>query len=289
MMLAVSAACVPLPPAPAPMTQPAPIATAALTPAVSATAPGQSAGAQGADSPARAYEAYFAAMRDNDFAQAVQWVSEYSLQAEGWTRQGLRDDLIGAWFGALKFQDLQINGVRMLDERTAIIHDKISFVQGRVPEPTVKEQWNTARLENGRWFVNAGDLVDLAQVDLPAQTINGVTVRLVTIRRYATRTRLVFQVQNGNERVAWWGGRGAPVLTWQRGEQVAKAGQTALRFDPQQSYPTITVETTGFSDGYPERVDLGAWSLSPTTAATAPDPQAGSWTYSFVLPKVSVP
>lgn len=236
-----------------------------------------------ADTPEKAYQAYFDAMRDNDFDQAVQWISSYSLQAEGWTRTDLRDNLKGAWFGALRFQNLEILDVRHISADTAIIHDRITFQQGRLPTPTVKEQWNSARLENGGWLVNAGDLLDTASISLPAKTVNGVTVRLLAIRRYTTKTRVDLQIENANRQVAWWGRGNMSRLILQSRDQTVEAPGPALRFEAQQPYPQVHIEIDQFLSNYPTYVELRNWSQASEDSSDAPNPQAKVWSYSFTV------
>ena len=240
----------------------------------------------GAASPAAAYRAYFAALQRSDHAGAAVWLSDYSLRAQEMTREGVRDELKMGVYGALRYLDLQVQEVRMVDPAlggapTAIIHSRVTLQQG-MTAPRVQEQWNTARHEGSGWLINAGGLIDRGRADVPPQTLHGVTVRLLGLQRYATHARLILQVTNRNDQAVWWGGGSSPALTLWSGDKVVRVPGQALRFDARQSYPTIVADVDQSLPAYPTRVELARWS----EARGAQEP---SWSYAFDVPGWQAP
>jgi hypothetical protein len=236
---------------------------------------------RGAASPEAAYQAYFTALQGSNHAGAAAWLSDYSLRVEGITREVVADRLKMGVYGALRFLDLQVLDVRPVEAitgsaSTAIIHSLVTLQQG-VTAPRVQEQWDAARYEAGGWLINAGGLLDAARVDLPAQAQNGVAVRLAGVQRYTTHTRLIFEVENHNDRATWWGSGPNPALILGSGDATIRVAGHAYRFDARQSYPNILIDTDQRLATYPDRVELAGWSLDA-------GPEGPTWDYVFDVP-----
>jgi hypothetical protein len=236
---------------------------------------------RGAASPEAAYRAYFAALQNSDHVGAAAWLSDYSLSAQATTREAVADRLKMGVYGALRYLDLHVLDVHPIETvsgaaPTAIIHSLVTLQQG-VTAARTQEQWDAARYEAGGWLINAGGLIDAGRSDAPAQIQNGVTVRLAGVQRYTTHTRLVFEVENHNERAAWWGSGPDPALILQAGDKVIRAPGRGYRFDAGQGYPNIMVDIDQSLPAYPDRVDVTGWSFDKE----GPGP---GWSYTFDVP-----
>jgi hypothetical protein len=259
----------------------APVLPPLLAPATVAAPASVPHAQRGAASPEAAYRAYFAALRNSDHVGAAAWLSDYSLGAQATTRAAVADRLKMGVYGALRYLDLQVLDVSLVETisgaaPTAIIHSRVTLQQG-VTAPRVQEQWDAARYEHGDWLINAGGLIDAGRADAPAQAQNGVTVRLAGMQRYTTHTRLILEVKNDNDRAVWWGTGSEPALILHSGAEAIRVPGRAYRFDAGQRYSNIMIDIDQRLPAYPGRMELAGWSL-------AGEGQPPTWSYTVDVP-----
>lgn len=221
---------------------------------------------------------YYEALKRDDYVEAVNLISEYSLSLTNSTREDVRISLDKAAFNGWKLLDYRIVESQILDERTALIHVLTKELMEN--EPQNYDFWVAFRKENGQWHLNLNSLVDDRTVDTTPQNINGVSVQPIQIIRYVDKVRIVLKIENTNQRGCFWGWAGDKVATFYFGEQAYDV-QGSLEIKSDRVYPDAYVELKGFYETYPNKILLSGWQWASKTSPNLAEPGSEKWQYTF--------
>jgi len=214
------------------------------------------------DPAAAAVQEYRDALQSGNFEAAANLLSSYSLMVEEMTRTQAGEEL-QIRMTREKWSGFQILDTRTANEKTVLVRVTYQLEQqdaktGEITRSQVDALW-PVRLENGKWLVNHGNLIDFHTLDVPEQTTAGLTVKPRQLTRYSDRIRLTLLVQNQTNDPIFLGQANEVMAAFFFGEQQVEAEKTRLIFDRLRSYPDVVIEVKGLFDRYPDGVVIRQW------------------------------
>jgi multidrug efflux pump subunit AcrA (membrane-fusion protein) len=233
--------------------------TLAPTSAVSPTA----AGPDDATQAQAALLAYFTALDKQDAQGAASLVSNYSLIAEQTTRAAAAEAIQAQISQGTRWAKAEIKESKAQDSQTMLV--RVSYelttkdAKTSAETKTNPDEWWPVRSEDGRWEPNWARVIDYRGVDIPGQTINGLSVHPVQLTRYPDRLRLVLFVQNNSSDPIVLGQPNEIMAVFTLGEKTIDAEHNPLAFDRKKTYPDAVIEIKGDLLPYPDKVEIRKW------------------------------
>jgi len=223
-------------------------------------------------------DVYMEAAHQRDFKRMASFLSDYSLQLLGTTREEARID----------FEKLDFEGWRSVEHRivaTREINSEIVLIRafeksGYNNQFDTYDWWSSLRKEKDGWRVNLDNIVDHIILDIEPQTINDVTVQPTLVVRYTNKLCLYMIVDNANDRAIHWGWGNELIATAFFGNE-AEDKWGALQLQSKRNYPNMYLEFDGWHETYPTSIILYSWYMS---MESNPQFSSGeSWSYEFAL------
>lgn len=247
------------------------------------------------------------ALLDNDDQRAAALFSDYSLEI-------IRQELYGSFndpqyltqfYGILTTRCVVIDS-RLLDDETPLVLVEIH------ESGIAQDQWLALRMENGVWRINYGEVIEQKVLDIEPQTINGVTVELLSLTRTIDGIEIAVHVSNSTSSWVHWGSDRKPKATLIFGSDeynitdlaptnfepfenntifiiTAMAPSTVQPFvtlDPSRLFPVEVTNPTVILDGLyatnPTEVYLINWEWG-RDHTPQPDQIDALWIYHFML------
>ncbi len=250
------------------------------SPTIAPTVDVEKARAEGAQ---QAVRDYFAALEKEDFAQAANQLSTFSLMVAEITHGDAAAALNKMKAGGARWSGLQIMGSSDFNEQTMLVQVRYTLTTketnnsaakgssavenqgkdsganpGGEKQETRNELW-PVREENGAWRYNWNNLIDYRALQAADQTMNGVTVKPVQLRRYSDRTQLVMLVQNRTTSPVVFGQVNEILGTFHFGDQAVEAEKTRYIFNPLRSARDVILEAKGLYEQYPDSIEIRRW------------------------------
>lgn len=205
---------------------------------------------------------YAGALQEGKYEDAASLLSGYSLMVEQMTR-GQAASALKLRMARTQWSSFQAGTAQPAGDKTILV--SVSYLQavedadtGEVAQSPVEELW-PLRLENGRWLVNYGGLVDFRTLDVRAQTTGGLTVKPRQLTRYADRIALKLLVQNQTNEPIVLGQPNEIMATFLFGSEKIEAEKARFIFDRLRSYPDVVIEVKGQFDSYPDGIIIRQW------------------------------
>jgi hypothetical protein len=205
-------------------------------------------------------QAYFAALQSGDYQTAAGYVSNLSLAVDNMTLSDGVDELKNLVSGGAKWSNLQVLGAQLFDPNTVLVHVSYQFSgkdakTGKTSTENKDELWPVG-FENGSWLYNRNNLIDFHDLNNPAQTTDGMTVKPLRLARYSDRVSLIMLVQNGTPEDRAWGLSTEKLAIFTFGGKQVDAVQKQIYFSHLQSYFDTTIDVMGLYTSYPDSVEL---------------------------------
>jgi hypothetical protein len=231
---------------------------------------------------------YLGALTSGDYEAASLYVSMYSLDFSKGTREDVASYFQFGEAQGFKVVGYSIKNIRLLKDGNAVaVVNLETTTSGGVNQQS--DVYLPFRQEDGTWRVNWQNLISYRNLEVPAQTINGVNVQPVLIVRFTDATRVYFNAENtSNERVLWGDvGQKIGVLSFgsKKVETFSDINQTTIAgpvvLEPDGKAEQVAVDFLGLSENEPISFALLGWSWPdrPTSSAQP----AVKWNYSFDL------
>lgn len=235
----------------APTRTPLPTATPTLSPEQASLAAAE-----------QAARAYFSALETGEYEAASNLVSNFSLVVFGMTRGDAASALAKLRAGGAKWSDLEIGETIQAGETTCLVPVSYTLAgldkDGKETSQTVEETW-PFRLENKQMRYNWNNLVEFHTLDVPAQTLNGVTVKPVQANRFTDRFQLVLLIQNRTNNPVVFGQVNEILATFYFDGEAIQAEQTQTVFNPLRTVPDYKLEVKGSFERFPDSVEIRKW------------------------------
>jgi hypothetical protein len=247
----------------------------------------------------QAARAYFTAVSEGNSKTAADLASNYSLMVHQMTRGDAESALQAQKIAGTRWSDLQIQDVKLFDPKTALVHvtylesqktaeaaltptatvkasgaaaptaaaqtgktavpTATADLTATAAAPTTKDELWAFRLENGDWRYNWNNLIDFHTLQADSQTVHGVTVLPVQIKRYTDRIALNLLVQNRTNEPVVFGQVNETLGAFHFGDQPVVAEKTRWILNPLRSDPNISLEAKGLFQSYPDSVEIRKW------------------------------
>jgi hypothetical protein len=239
-----------------------------------------------AGTPEEAAKAYYDAWLKSDADQLTNLISDFSLQYAASTRESVRAELKKKIFNGLVVEEYEVLESRILDDTTALVRVITQERQG-LGEPSTHDQWAAFRLENGEWRLNWNNIVDVMPLATPAQTINGLEIQLVEVRRFTDHLKIMLHARNTSAQAVQWGWTNDVTVTAFFPDQSSNDLRFSFAFEPNRTYTDRFAKLEGVFEEYPDRLRLS--NFMSTNQQGLPIPGGAPWSYEFSLMPATMP
>ena len=241
---------------------------------------------QGAE---QALTGYLTALQSQQFDQAADYLSTFSLEALGQTRSDA-----SAYYAQMDEAGHKITAFEILEKKTISATTVAVLVRSTTQKSgegaITIEAWMPLSLEDGAWKVNWGNLIDeVTFKESQPVTSSSLTIQLVKLVRYTDATTLVFDVRNDGDVLVYWGKTGAKIgrLTVDKdqvfdafvGEDSGSGVSTPAEIKPGAEAKGVTLTFAGAAWTVPEMVEL--MNFSSQTPAGQVSMPVQPWGYQF--------
>lgn len=238
---------------------------------------------QPAGQPADGVSAYLDALVAADYATAAAQVSQYSLDLFGVTAQDVQDQLQKISDMGYKVVSYEITSTDQRNSQSAIISLKVTQ-QYSTEAPYTSETVVPVYKEKGSWKVNWRNAIDHINLNVEAQTVNGVTVKPVRIIRFPDLFEFVIQAENTTTAPVYWGVvEDVIATTWVGDTEVNAAMSLAIpgldvpvSLDAAGKADKIDLYFTGEASEYPTKLIIKGWAAEAVQGAA-------TWSYDFEI------
>jgi hypothetical protein len=227
-----------------------------------------------------ATRAYYDAWLELDADRMTALISDFSLERASLSRDSARAELKKFFFDGWILEDYEILESRMLDSTTALVRIVLKAHQGS-GEPSTNDLWVAFHLENGEWRINWNGIVDVMPLTTPAQSINGLEIQPVEVRRFTDHLTVVLSIRNTTPQKILWGLNNDVVLTAFFPGGGSKDLQGAYSIEPNREFLVSSFRFDGLVEVYPEVLRLAKFMA--TDQWGMPRLDAAHWSYDFSL------
>lgn len=205
----------------------------------------------------QAANAYFDNLAREDFASASRQLSTFSLAAAETTAGGAQMELEALAAQGITWSGFEVSSSQDIDSQTLLLQVRYTRTSTEGTSE-VNELWSM-RLEAGQWRYNWKNLIDTRSLNTPAQTVNGITIKPVLLRRFPDKVQLEMIMQNRTRETFVFGQPNEILGTFQFGDQMVEAVKTQIILLPLRTAPGILLDAPGFYDQFPESITIRKW------------------------------
>jgi hypothetical protein len=232
---------------------------------------------------------YVTAVLQQDYDEAITYLSVYSLGAIEMTRDEAKEYMVSSQLTAMAVNSITATKITLVSEGNMLVQLNVK-AQALGANETTSDITIPVHLENGQYFVNWGNVVDESEFVDESLEVNGVKVTPVSLMRFPEYFLLKIKVVNNTSAPVYWAfpSETMGTLTFKKDDPIVSASDydtisvtTPVTIEPGADPTTISIYFNGWRDQKPATLLLSNWTTYSQGALIAATEEV--WEYNFAL------